>query len=520
LSVGEALVEARIRAGLTTEEVSARSLIRESVIVAMERDDYEACGGPVYVNGYIRAVAAVIGVDPLPLITEYASVQRSSAAPGPGEAPEYDPGTAPVLEPDPGTAGAAAAVPVPGAAPAEEAAPVQGDVPVEGAAPAAEPEPVPDPEPFPEPEPFPHAEPIPGFEPGEPDPSPAPAAETEPATEPVPEPAPVAEPAEFAGPEPARIPITETTLDDLFGYVEPEAVIDPPSPVVSATVPPPAATPPNGIPQVLTESPRQSQSQSQGQGQGRSQGPRPSPANSRPKTPPPKTTRPRSSRPEEPRPVRTRERRRLWLALGSTVVLLAVVGVASTQLVSHANHARRNDATAATQRTTKATSPQPTHAATQPSTKAAAPAITTLTPATAVAFGPAGTSDGDNSNIASLAIDNSASTAWQSNWYATAAFGDLKSGTGLLVDMGSQVTIDQVTILLGAESGATLELKTGDSPSSLSTQATATNAGGQVTLKIKASARYVLLWFTQLPPDGDGTYQVSVYDITCKGRLP
>jgi hypothetical protein len=481
LSVGEALVAARIRAGLTTEEVSARSLIRESVVAAMERDDYEACGGPVYVNGYIRAVAAAIGVDPLPLIAQYASVQRSSAAPRP-EAPSA---------PEAVSASEAASVP--------EAATV--------------PETQPIPEPVPELEPFPEAEPIPEAEPGEPDPDPAQAQETqpEPETESAPEPEPTQEPAEFLGPEPAQIPIAETTLDDLFGYVEPEAVTDDlPSPVVPVTMPSPAATPPNGIPRVPADPPT----------------PRPADAG----TPPPaRKPRPRPSRlhPEEPRPVRTRERRRLWVALGSTVVLLVVVGVATTQLVSHANHAQRSDATAATQRTTKATSPQPTHAATQPSTtqpattpaatKAAAPPVTTLTPAAAAAFGPAGTADGDNPNIASQAIDNSTSTDWQSNWYATAAFGDLKSGTGLLADMGSQVTIDQVTILLGAESGATLELKTGDSLSSLSTRATATNAGGKVTLKVKTTARYVLFWFTQLPPDGDGTYQISVYNITCKG---
>lgn len=494
MSVGEALVAARIRAGLTTEEVSARSLIRESVVAAMERDDYEACGGPVYVNGYIRAVAAAIGVDPLPLIAEYASVQRASAAPGP-EAPS---------------------------APEAVSAPEAPSAPETASAP--ETQPIPIPEPVPELEPFPEAEPIPEAEPGEPDPDPAQETQPEPEPEPdpaqdqetQPEPEPTQEPAEFLGPEPAQIPIAETTLDDLFGYVEPEAVTDDlPSPVVPVTMPSPAATPPNGIPRVPADPST----------------PRPADAG----TPPPaRKPRPRPSRlhPEEPRPVRTRERRRLWVALGSTVVLLVVVGVATTQLVSHANHAQRSDAAAATQRTTKATSPQPTHAATQPSTtqpsttqpattpaatKAAAPAITTLTPATAAAFGPAGTADGDNPNIASQAIDNSTSTDWQSNWYATAAFGDLKSGTGLLVDMGSQVTIDQVTILLGAESGAILELKTGDSLSSLSTRATATNAGGQVTLKVKTTARYVLLWFTQLPPDGDGTYQISVYNITCKG---
>ena len=31
-------------------------------------------------------------------------------------------------------------------------------------------------------------------------------------------------------------------------------------------------------------------------------------------------------------------------------------------------------------------------------------------------------------------------------------------------------------------------------------------------------ARYVLIWFTQLPPDPAGTYQASVYQITVQGH--
>ncbi len=43
------------------------------------------------------------------------------------------------------------------------------------------------------------------------------------------------------------------------------------------------------------------------------------------------------------------------------------------------------------------------------------------------------------------AIDASATTAWQTQWYATAEFGSLKTGTGLLVDMGRPVRITSVT---------------------------------------------------------------------------
>ena len=39
-----------------------------------------------------------------------------------------------------------------------------------------------------------------------------------------------------------------------------------------------------------------------------------------------------------------------------------------------------------------------------------------------------------------------------------------------------------------------------------------------LTLTRPARARYLLIWFTKLPPDGAGTYQASVYQIAVRGR--
>jgi hypothetical protein len=38
---------------------------------------------------------------------------------------------------------------------------------------------------------------------------------------------------------------------------------------------------------------------------------------------------------------------------------------------------------------------------------------------------------------------------WHTHWYATAAFGQLKPGTGLLLDMGATVTITSLTVQFG-----------------------------------------------------------------------
>jgi hypothetical protein len=49
--------------------------------------------------------------------------------------------------------------------------------------------------------------------------------------------------------------------------------------------------------------------------------------------------------------------------------------------------------------------------------------------------------------------------------------------------------------------------------------ARATEAGGLVTMRPArpAKARYLLLWFTRLPPDSSGTFEAIVYDVRLHG---
>jgi len=71
VSIGESLAEARRQAGLTVGQVSNQTRIRESIIRDIERDDFSACGGDFYARGHIRSIAAVVGADPVPLISAY-----------------------------------------------------------------------------------------------------------------------------------------------------------------------------------------------------------------------------------------------------------------------------------------------------------------------------------------------------------------------------------------------------------------------------------------------------------------
>jgi Helix-turn-helix domain len=153
-------------------------------------------------------------------------------------------------------------------------------------------------------------------------------------------------------------------------------------------------------------------------------------------------------------------------------------------------------------------------------TTAPSPAATPLAITSAVAFGPAGPSQGDNPSLASLAIDGSDSTAWNTDWYASATLNG-QPGTGLLLDMGASVTVSSVQVLLGPAAGGTVQLRAGNSPSlaGLPVVAQATNPGGALTLQpgSPVTARYVLIWFTQLPPDNTGTYQAYVYNVSVSG---
>ena len=100
-------------------------------------------------------------------------------------------------------------------------------------------------------------------------------------------------------------------------------------------------------------------------------------------------------------------------------------------------------------------------------------------------------------------------------------FANVQEGTGLLLDMGHPVTITGAGVTLGNAPGADFQLRVGNTPSvaDLSPVAIATDASGAmgVRLTFPVTARYVLLWFTALPPSGSGTYQVSVYNISVLG---
>jgi len=150
------------------------------------------------------------------------------------------------------------------------------------------------------------------------------------------------------------------------------------------------------------------------------------------------------------------------------------------------------------------------------------PPATLLHPVTVTAFGPDGVSDGDSPGLAHLVVGSTDGAGWHTDWYATASFGNLQAGTGLLCEMQRDVSITDAVVTLGRVPGADIQLRVGSAQTLASLQpvAEATNAHGVIHLVPgqPARGRYVLIWFTRLPPDSSGTaFQAVVVHVSLRG---
>ena len=384
MGIGGALAEARTEVGLTVTQVSERTRIRETIIRGIERDDYSACGGDYYARGHIRAIARVVGTDPVPLIEEYdaAHMPPEPAEPDTGHGDGLGwriPGLQRIAHGGPGGNGLNPTI--------------QGG---NGVA-------------------------------------------------------------------------TNSVSRNRFGS----------APLGSGAR---FARPPEpqggGVPGGITAAEA-----------------------FRPSMP---------LEPRRPPRIGTRVLVLIVLAAIGTLIYLLASGGSSPAPPQHA--ARHHSASTAVAKRPSTSTPKTTAASQAPGPLAAV---------SATAFGPGGAAQGDDPQQASLTIGRSDSVGWRTDWYASANFGGLQSGTGLLLDMGTPVTVTSAQIRLGAAAGGEIQLRAGNTPMlrQLNIIAAASNPGGMLTLPVSSplSARYLLVWFTALPPDNSGTYQASVYKVSLVG---
>jgi eukaryotic-like serine/threonine-protein kinase len=133
--------------------------------------------------------------------------------------------------------------------------------------------------------------------------------------------------------------------------------------------------------------------------------------------------------------------------------------------------------------------------------------------------------DGEHPQDIPNAFDGDAGTTWQTQRYNSAALGGLKPGVGMWVDLGEPAAASRIDLTLQPE-GAEFAVYAGDDapPTDVgsgwepgdwgSRVAEASSAATAESFDLEdVEARYFLLWFTSLPPDGGG-HRIHVSDIT------
>jgi hypothetical protein len=106
-------------------------------------------------------------------------------------------------------------------------------------------------------------------------------------------------------------------------------------------------------------------------------------------------------------------------------------------------------------------------------------------------------------------IDDDPSTVWETERYRSATFGGLKTGVGLLVDLGRPTRVARVE-LVTTGGGATVELRAADQlgrrPEDYRVVASgrAEKEALALTPPAGTTARWYLVWITGLRPSGDG----------------
>lgn len=202
---------------------------------------------------------------------------------------------------------------------------------------------------------------------------------------------------------------------------------------------------------------------------------------------------------------------RPWLRVTAVVAAVVVLVVVGVVLAFNLGHGAAPKA---------ATSPRPTATSASP-----AAAHTPLHISAVTDFDPEASPPTENPGEAPLAIDGDPTTAWHTvTYYDSPQLGNLKSGVGLLVDLGSPQRLSQVHLTLV---GSPTSLQILADPGAVSAPAStdgmrvvgaAQDAGQNVTVNLTqpVTTRWFAVWLTSLPPVAGGRYRGAIAEISAR----
>ncbi|MEU4985094.1 protein kinase family protein [Streptomyces sp. NPDC021969] len=209
--------------------------------------------------------------------------------------------------------------------------------------------------------------------------------------------------------------------------------------------------------------------------------------------------------PAPPPPLQSRTGKALkW---GVSALLIAALGLGSWQL-----------ADALMERGGKADDPNQTQTVDGDNDKSPKePVSRPITIAGAHDYDPFGSDGSEYPENVGKAYDGDPGTYWQTSHYASADFGRLKPGVGIVVDLGKVQQVGKVALTLGGDTSVELR-SAGDTDSEpQSFEGYEKVAGGNgTTVDLKpdkaVKTRYLLVWLTELPVT-DGQFRGRVADI-------
>ncbi|MGW4193915.1 protein kinase family protein [Streptomyces sp. NPDC005004] len=134
-------------------------------------------------------------------------------------------------------------------------------------------------------------------------------------------------------------------------------------------------------------------------------------------------------------------------------------------------------------------------------------------------FDPFSADHSEKPNSVKNVYDNSLATYWQTDFYLSPKFGNLKPGVGVILDLGKVQQVGKATVSFVGDTSVELRAAKpdeGSEPTSFDAYSrTAEGSGTTVSLKPEKpiTTRYILVWLTQLPADSTGSWRGRVTDI-------
>ncbi len=158
-----------------------------------------------------------------------------------------------------------------------------------------------------------------------------------------------------------------------------------------------------------------------------------------------------------------------------------------------------------------------TPATVKPTTTVPAGGAEELAIASASAYDPQGDNSENNDQVPRV-YDKNPDTYWQSEGYQSANFGGLKSGVGVILDIGANATAKEVIVTVPAKVSFQVWLNSSKSLDNATQVGESSGQSGPLKLTVPATAKgqYVVVWFTK-PAQLGGRYRAALSEVQVLG---